>query len=145
MTPHPNPYDAPVENRHQDLPLQTKIIAACFGIFATAGAAVTLGTFLFGLLILIAGKTEPSPLNADALIGSPLQRIVLGIGGVFLLLTSLAAGGWVVFRILKSQRMTVNVLHRRHQLQAAVAEMQSAMKDRENKQSATNEPSKLDR
>ncbi len=129
MTPQANPYDAPLENPLPELPLQTKIMAACFGIFSAVGAAVTLGTLLFGLLILIAGKTLPSPLSADALIGSPLQKMVLGIGGVFLLMTSFASGGWVVFRILKSQRMTANVLHRRHQLQAAVIEMQSALKD----------------
>ncbi len=52
MTPPANPYDAPAENPLPELPLQTKIIAACFGVFTTAGAAVTLGTFLFGLLTL---------------------------------------------------------------------------------------------
>jgi len=138
MTPQVNPYDAPAENPLPELPLQTKIIAACFGVFITAGAAATLGTFLFGLLTLIAGKTEPSLLLTDALLETDLQKTVLGVGSVFLLITSFAAGGWVIFRILKSQRMTADVLHRRLQLQAAVVEMQWVVKDRENNQSATN-------
>lgn len=131
MTHQANPYDAPPENQLPELPLRIKIIAACFGLFTMAGAAATLGTFLFGLLILIAGKTQPSPVSTDALIGSPLQMMVFGIGTFFLLMTSLAAGAWVVFRILKSQRMTADVLYRRQQLQVAVIELQAAVRDRE--------------
>lgn len=133
MTSSSNPYDAPLELHDVALPLRTKVFAGMVGAFVVAGAVITLGTFLFAVLILVAGQTQPTPLPQTAWLDSPLQKLILGFGSLFVLLISCALGSWVVYRIVKSQRLTAEVLFRRRELTAAVGEMQFAMQEKKDK------------
>lgn len=127
MTPPDNPYDAPLEEQSLRLPLQMKVIVGVVGAFVVAGTATTLGAFLFGLLILIAGKSQPSPLATVDWLESPLQKLIFGIGSIFIVVTSFLLGSWTVSRIVKSQRLTAEVLFRRRELQVTIGKMHSAV------------------
>ena len=62
---------------------------------------------------------------------SPLQKIVFGIGSIFIAVTSFLLGSWTVLRIVKSQRLTAQVLFRRRELMAAVGAMHFAVKEKQ--------------
>ncbi len=127
MTRPDNPYDAPIELQDPAIPLRTKTLTILVGLFVAIGSLITLGAFLFAVLILVAGQTQPSPLPRTAWFDSPLQKMILGIGSIAVFLTSFALGTWVNCRIAKSQRLTAEVLFRRRELIAAVGEMQFAI------------------
>ena len=127
MTRPDNPYVAPIEQQGLEIPLHLKVVAGVVGTFVVAGTAMTLGAFLFGLLILIAGKSQPSPLAAVDWLESPLQKSIFGIGSIFIAITSFLLGSWTVLRIGKSQRLTAEVLYRRRELKETVGKMHSAV------------------
>ena len=139
MTHPDNPYDAPLEDRSPALPLQMKVIVGVVGAFVVAGTATTLGAFLFGLLILIAGRSQPSPLATVDWLESQLQKLVFAFGSIFIAATSFLLGSWTVLRIVKSQRLTAEVLYRRRELQATVSMMHSAVME----QKSTSQPLKV--
>lgn len=128
--PEANPYDAPQEHQKFDLPLRTRIVAVILGLFVFAGAGITMGIFLFATLVVSAGKMQPSPIEWKTLLESPSQRLILVFGGIFVVLSAGALAGWVFFRILKSQRMTAEVLFRRRELQAAVSKLHAAVMEK---------------
>jgi hypothetical protein len=130
MTRPDNPYVAPIEQQCLEIPLHLKVVAGVVGTFVVAGTAMTLGAFLFGLLILIAGKSQPSPLAAVDWLESPLQKSIFGIGSIFIAITSFLLGSWTVLRIGKTQRLTAEVLYRRRELQLTVSKMHSAVMER---------------
>ena len=122
-----NPYDAPNEQQRLEFPLHVKVITAALGAIVVAGTAATLGAFLFGLLILVAGRSQPSPLATVQWLESPLQKFIFGIGSFFIAVISFLLGSWTVLRIVKSQRLTAEVLYRRQELKETVGKMHSAV------------------
>lgn len=122
-----NPYDAPIEQQRLEFPLHVKVIAAALGAIVVVGTAATLGAFLFGLLILIAGRSQPTPLTTVQWLESPLQKFIFGVGSIFIAVISFLLGSWSVRRIFKSQRLTAEVLYRQRKLKETVGQMHSAV------------------
>jgi hypothetical protein len=127
-----NPYHASAETVGQEVPLWTRVVAGAVGVFVFLGATLTLGIFLFALLVLTAGRTHPSPIGASALLETSAQRLILTFGGTLVALLSFALAAYVVSRILRSQRLAAEVLFRRQALKATVDEMHAAVREQKN-------------
>jgi hypothetical protein len=57
-----NPYDAPPAGPQAELTLRSKIFAGAVGCFVLTGSAITMGIVLIAVLILNAGRTQPTPI-----------------------------------------------------------------------------------
>ena len=133
MNPETTPYDVETDVNLPALSLWTRVIAGFVGVLVLLGSAMTLGFFLFALLVITAGRKQPSPLEISALLQSQQQRIILTTGGTLTLGLSILLASYVVSRILRSQRLVADVTFRRQELQAIVGQMQSAVRDRKQK------------
>ena len=127
-----NPYDAGPEFRNAAVSWWTRFVAGVVGLIVLLGASSTLGVFLFALLVLNAGRSQPSPIGSAALVETSAQRLILTFGGILVAMLSFALAAYVVSRILKSQRLAAEVVFRRQELQATVAEMQAAVLEQKN-------------
>ena len=129
-----NPYhsDSDSESVRPVVPFWTRVVAGAVGLVVFLGASSTLGIFLFALLVLSAGRTQPSPIGSAALLATSAQRLILTLGGTLVTLLSFALAAYVVSRILRSQRLTAELVFRRQALQATVNEMHAAVLEQKN-------------
>lgn len=127
-----NPYHSGPENVCPVVPFWTRVVAVAVGLVVFLGASSTLGIFLFALLVLNAGRTQPSPIGSAALLETSAQRLILTFGGTLVALLSFALAAYVVSRILRSQRLTAELVFRRQALQATVDEMHAAVLEQKN-------------
>lgn len=127
-----NPYQAGPENACPVVPFWTRAVAGAVGLVVFLGASSTLGVFLFALLVLTAGRTQPSPIGPAALLETSAQRLILAFGATLVVALSFTLAAHVVLRILRSQRLTAEVVFRRQALQAAVHEMHAAVMEQKN-------------
>ncbi|MEJ7594200.1 MAG: hypothetical protein WKF77_21900 [Planctomycetaceae bacterium] len=109
-----------------------QICSGCRGIDRFPRSILNAGVFLFALLVLNAGRTQPSPIGSAALLETSAQRLILTFGGILIAMLSFALAAYVVSRILKSQRLAAEVVFRRQKLQATVVEMQAAVLEQKN-------------
>ncbi|MBC7964710.1 MAG: hypothetical protein H7Z17_02195 [Fuerstia sp.] len=122
-----NPYHSDPETICPVVPFWNRVVAGAVGLVVFLGASSTLGIFLFALLVLNAGRTQPSPIGSSALLETSAQRLILTFGATLVALLSFALAAFVVSRILRSQRLTAEVVFRRQALQATVDEMHAAV------------------
>ncbi|MEZ6035370.1 MAG: hypothetical protein R3C17_19930 [Planctomycetaceae bacterium] len=123
-----NPYDAPPAGPQVELSLRSKIFAGAVGCFVLTGSAITMGIVLIAVLILNAGRTQPTPIQDSKLLDAPSQKTILFLGAPLIVLVSFTLAGWVIFRILKSQQRTAEAQFRRIELQDAVLRMHSEVR-----------------
>ena len=127
-----NPYHSGSETVCPVVPFWTRVVTGAVGLVVFFGASSTLGIFLFALLVLNAGRTQPSPIGSSSLLETSAQRLILTFGGTLIALLSFALAAYVVSRILRSQRLTAEVVFRRQALQATVDEMHAAVLEQKN-------------